>query len=72
MMGYKLRVISDDLMFEFEFFDNFMKSSGYWEDTNGKGIDHFLKPYNAKNCVNEPFIEFETEQDAMWFVLRWT
>jgi len=73
MMGYRLRVMHENRhKTEFEFFMNFMKGSGYWEEVNNRGIDHFLKPYGAKNCINEPFIEFETEEDAMWFVLRWS
>lgn len=73
MMTYKLRVIADDLNgTEFEFFINFMKGSGYWSEHNGNSIDHYLKPYNAKNCFNEPFIEFETEQDAVVFLLKWS
>ena len=51
-------------------FVNFVHKSGYY-DTNEHDIDFYLKPYRARNIKNEPYIEFETEQDYLMFVLRW-
>ena len=72
-MSYRLRVMNGtgSTRLTINFFDNFMRGSGFLEDDEHT-IDYFLKPYKAKNCLNEPFIEFETEADATWFVLKWS
>lgn len=73
-MSYQLRVLigveSDSD--EYDFFYRFMKESGYLRDRTGLSIDHFLAPYNGRNCPNEPYIEFDTEEDAVAFKLRWS
>ena len=51
-------------------FQNFMDKSGFYGDD--RDIDFYLKPYRARNVRNTPYIEFETEQDYTWFVLRWS
>lgn len=71
-MSYKLRVIdTDDTTFGFTpFFRRFIYESAFLDDS--KGIDHYLELYGAKNCFNSPYIEFENEQQAILFVLKWS
>jgi hypothetical protein len=74
-MGYKLQVerMPGNKWHEIDldFWDRFMDKSGYLDHNNEHSIDYFLEPYRAKNCKGEPFIEFESEADALLFVLRW-
>lgn len=72
-MSYQLRVLygDDSDSHEYDFFYRFMKESGYLEDETGLSIDHFLAPYNGRNCPHEPYIEFDTEEDAVAFKLMW-
>ena len=51
-------------------FENFINESGFY-DSDEHDIDVYLKPYRTRNVKNEPYIEFETEQDYTAFVLRW-
>lgn len=34
-------------------------------------LDEALAQYKAKNCPGEPYVEFETEADALAFELIW-
>jgi hypothetical protein len=74
-MGYKLQVElmpkNDWQEIDVDFWDRFMDESGFLDNCNNYDIDYYLKPYRAKNCKGEPYIEFESEADALMFVLRW-
>ena len=67
-MSYKLRVIDGETFAPF--FRRFINESLLLDSS--KGIDHYLEPYGAKNCFNSPYIEFENEQQAILFVLKWS
>lgn len=54
-----------------DFFLRFYNESGVLFDDR-YDIDYYLKPYGARNVVGEPYIEFETEEQAVLFVLRWS
>lgn len=71
-MSYRLRVCpgETDTGFCFDFFERFMDQCGY-RDQDKFMIDHYLGPYRAKNLVSTPYIEFESEDDALLFLLRW-
>ena len=72
-MSYRLRVENSGnrLALNLEFWEKFMDESGFLHK-HDYDIDYYLKPYRAKNVKDEPFIEFESEADATWFVLRWS
>jgi hypothetical protein len=75
-MGYKLQVepLVDNRSQDWRslyFWDRFMDESGYLDHNNTHNIDYYLAPYRAKNCRGEPYIEFESEGDALLFLLRW-
>lgn len=53
-----------------DFWERFMNESGFLSESN-HDINHYLAPWRAKNVHGEPFIEFETEEDATLFLLRW-
>lgn len=54
-------------------FTNFINKCGFMDHGQDRhDIDFYLKPHRARNVRNEPYIEFETEQDYTVFVLRWS
>ena len=75
-MTYKLKVCPGETDVDTgdytNFFENFMSGSGYYDSDSNGGIDFYLKKYRAKNIPNSPYIQFETEADATWFVLEWS
>lgn len=77
-MSYKLKVIEDEDEIvdldndKYQFFENFMSECGYMDPENVHHIDYYLAPYKARNVFAEPYIEFATEEDAIWFLLKWS
>lgn len=69
-MSYRLLVERSGFQ-NISFWDKFMNECGFLDDDDN-GIDYYLEPYRAKNVVNEPYIEFETEADATLFLLKWS
>jgi hypothetical protein len=76
-MGYKLSIERhENNRINADAFGNFiMHYIDLWE-LEGSGfdrkLDNVLKTYGAKNILGEPAIEFETEQQALFFILRWS
>ena len=54
--------------------DNFINhiSEKYSSWPSSIDIDTELKAYHAKNVFGTTFIEFETEEDATAFILKWS
>jgi hypothetical protein len=69
-MTYRL-LVEQPKHFSLDFWENFMEKSGFLGQKM-YNIDHYLKPWHAKNIKNEPYIEFESEEDATLFLLRWS
>ena len=52
---------------------NFLKNIPMRRGFSVKHINDALKPFNAEYFhKNEPYIKFSTEEDYVWFLLRWT
>ncbi len=74
-MGYKLSIERhENNGINADAFGNFiMHYIDLWEPEGFDGkFDNVLKTYGAKNILGEPAIEFETEQQALFFILRWS
>lgn len=47
--------------------DNFIAAVPYHQSVN-----QVLKEWNARNIFNSDYVEFETEKDLTWFLLKWS
>ncbi len=53
------------------FFSYVQHQTGYNSLTHREFLDNTLLEYNAYNVSATPFLDFETSEDAMAFILIW-
>ena len=66
--------IIDDSMSVYPWWENFFFNTIDYKVNTTERINQNLKPYRAKLIKNgiNPYLEFDTEQDYVMFVLRWS
>lgn len=73
LMTYRMQVVQDDITDEsdhsYDWFNTFLHECGYID--HNAPLDDYLAEWGGKNVFMSKFIEFETEEQAMIFLLRW-
>lgn len=67
-MSFKLTVFESD--YQANWFIDFLRESGFYE-TLECTIDDCVIPWGGRDIKDTNYIEFETEQQALIFILRW-
>lgn len=71
-MTYRISVCNLATENHYPWFANFLAKSGYIDEWPSCSLDKYLKPWNCRDVRNSAYLDFDSEKDAVLFILKWS